>query len=65
MRNKFIELITLLLLVIGGINWLFLAVLNINILTLVFGGGLLSQIVYIAIGISAIYILFTKFIKLR
>ncbi len=47
------------LLVIGGLNWLLVA-FNWNLVDAIFGAGsTLSMIVYILVGLSAIYLIFT------
>ena len=51
-----IDLIALILLIIGGLNW-GLALFNINLVPLIFRVDILIKIVYALVGISAIYIL--------
>jgi uncharacterized membrane protein YuzA (DUF378 family) len=52
---KALHIIAFVLLVIGGINWLLFA-FGWNLVSVIFGaGGTLSMIVYILIGLSAIY----------
>ncbi len=51
-----IDLIALILLIIGGLNW-GLAIFNINLVPLIFRVDILIKIVYALVGISAIYIL--------
>lgn len=53
---KAINLITLVLLVIGGLNWGLVGIAGIDLVMKIFGAGLISQIVYILIGLSAIYV---------
>lgn len=52
--------ITWLLVIVGGLNWLLVGVLNWDIGSL-FGGqaALISRVVYILVGLSAIYELFS------
>ncbi len=50
-----IDLIALILLIIGGLNW-GLAIFNINLVPLIFRVDILIKIVYALVGISAIYI---------
>lgn len=56
---KKIDMIALILLIIGGINWGLFGVLNFNIVDFVFGSMWISNVLYSLIGISGIYILFT------
>jgi uncharacterized protein len=52
---KIIHLVAFILLVIGGLNWLLFA-FGWNLVSTIFGAGtLLSQIIYILVGLSAIW----------
>lgn len=53
-----LDWVTMILLVIGGLNWL-LGVFSFNLVAMIFGVGLLANIVYTLVGLSAVYILFT------
>lgn len=57
---KGLHLVAFILLVIGGLNWLALALFNWEIGTL-FGGmdALVSKIIYILVGLSAIWLIVT------
>lgn len=51
---KIINIIALLLLVIGGLNWGLVGLFEFNLVDFLFGNGsILSRIVYILVGISA------------
>lgn len=54
---KALNLITLLLIIIGGINWLLVGALQFDLVAALFGGqdAALARIVYILVGLSAIY----------
>lgn len=55
-KMKAIEWIPMLLLIIGGINWGLVGLFNIDLVATLFGeGSLLSRIIYIAVGVSALY----------
>jgi uncharacterized membrane protein YuzA (DUF378 family) len=55
LNSKPVNLITQLLLIIGGLNW-GLAILGINLVTMILGGiPILVTIVYALVGISAIF----------
>lgn len=56
---KKIDIIALILLIIGGINWGLYGVLNFNIIDYIFGKIWVDKIIYFLIGVSAIYGLFT------
>lgn len=51
---KTLHLISFILLVVGGLNWL-LTAFNWNVVELIFGPGLIANIVYILVGLAAIY----------
>ena len=57
-----LELIAMILLIIGGLNW-GLAVFNINLVSLIAGTGILADIIYALVGISAIIVLINLFKK--
>ncbi len=56
MHSK-LHMVTFILLIIGGLNWLLYA-LGYNLVGMVFGGflsGMLEDLIYILVGLSAIY----------
>ncbi len=53
---KILNLITLILVVIGGLNWGLVGIAGIDVVMTIFGAGIISQIIYILIGLSAIYV---------
>lgn len=60
MRNlKVIKTIALVLLIIGGLNWLLFGVFDTNLVTMVLGDGTYADIVYILVGLSAVVVGFT------
>jgi uncharacterized membrane protein YuzA (DUF378 family) len=52
-----INTITLLLIIIGGINWLLVGLLQFDLVATLFGGpqATLSRIVYVLVGLSAVW----------
>lgn len=46
------------LLVVGGINWGLVGALKFDLVKAIFGTSVLTNIVYIAVGASALYVLF-------
>jgi uncharacterized membrane protein YuzA (DUF378 family) len=52
-----LNLVTLLLIIIGGINWLLVGLFQFDLVAAIFGGqnAPLSRIVYILVGLSALY----------
>jgi len=53
--------IAVLLLVVGGLNWGLVGLLNFNLVATIFGtASLLTNIVYTLVGLCAVYVLITK-----
>lgn len=59
---KDLGLITFVLLIIGGLNWLLVGLFGFDVGS-IFGGqdALISRIIYILVGVSAIYSIFSLF----
>lgn len=59
---KDLGLITFVLLIIGGLNWLLVGLFGFDV-GFIFGGqgALISRIIYILVGVSAIYSIFSLF----
>jgi len=61
---EMIELIALILVLIGGLNWGLVGLLNIDLVAVILGSvPILAKIVYDLVGLSAIYIAYNKFAK--
>ncbi|GKT02638.1 DUF378 domain-containing protein [Furfurilactobacillus sp. WILCCON 0119] len=56
---KALDITALILLIIGGLNWLLVGAFSFDLVATIFGGqgAILSRIIYILVGISAIYCL--------
>jgi uncharacterized protein len=53
---KFVNLLTLFLLIVGGLNWGLVGLADFDLVAALFGPGSgLSRIVYILVGISAVF----------
>jgi uncharacterized membrane protein YuzA (DUF378 family) len=62
MAKNAIDWIALILLVIGGINWGLVALLNLDIVAKLFGAmTIVSKVIYVVIGVSALWTLFASF----
>lgn len=60
MHSKKLHLVAFVLVVVGGLNWLLIGVLNMNLVTALFGSvPLLERAVYTLVGLSAVYELIT------
>ncbi|MDF1497297.1 MAG: DUF378 domain-containing protein [Patescibacteria group bacterium] len=57
MKFTILDWIALILLIVGGVNWGLVGVFNIDLVATIFGDfSWLSRLVYIIVGLSAIYI---------
>ena len=54
---KTLNLVTLLLVIVGGLNWLLVGALSVDLVAAIFGGpdAALSRLVYILVGLSALW----------
>jgi uncharacterized protein len=55
---------TLLLIIVGGVNWLLVGLFQFDLVAALFGGqqAVLSRIVYILVGLSAVWVLVWRFV---
>lgn len=57
-KLKTLDLVSLVLVIVGGLNWALVGVLNFNLVSAIFGDmSAISRIVYTLVGLSAIYLL--------
>jgi hypothetical protein len=60
MRLNTLDWIALVLVIVGGLNWGLVGAFDFNLVDSIFGeGSALSRIVYVLVGLSAIYLLYT------
>ena len=53
---KFINILTLILVIVGGLNWGLVGLFDFDLVAAIFGGGsALSRIVYVLVGLSAVW----------
>jgi len=53
---RIVNMIAILLLIIGGINWGLVGLMGLDLVAVIFGAGtLLANLVYILVGVSAVY----------
>ena len=50
-----LNVITLLLVIVGGLNWGLVGAFDFNLVTAILGDGALARIVYVLVGVSAIW----------
>ncbi len=60
---KIISLIAMILVLIGGLNWGLVGLFDLNLVAALFGTTILAQIVYILVGVSALWLIATSFSK--
>jgi len=59
MEKTTIDWIALILLIIGGLNWGLVGIFKWNLVDTIFGaGGVISMIIYVLVGISALYTIY-------
>lgn len=62
-KLKTLDSVSLILVIVGGLNWGLVGILNFNLVSTLFGDmSALSKIVYALVGLSAIYLL-TQFMN--
>lgn len=61
--NKTIDLIAKILVIIGGLNWGLVGLLNMDLVQMIFGFmPILATVVYALVGLSALWLIYTMFI---
>lgn len=60
-----ISLIALILVIIGGLNWGLVGLFNLNLVQALFGTTILANIIYILVGVAAIWMIFAAASKKR
>lgn len=55
---KYLHMVACILLAVGGLNWLGVA-FGYNVVEMILGTGQLTMIVYVLVGLSAIYLIAT------
>jgi len=56
---KYLDLIVGILLIIGGLNWGLVGLFDFNLVGFIFGASIIAKIIYIVVGLSAVYKIFT------
>lgn len=58
--KKLLFKIAMVLLIIGGVNWLLIGLFDLNLVTSLFGKGFLSNFIFVLVGLSALSIMFDR-----
>ncbi|NGX58203.1 MAG: hypothetical protein K940chlam3_01108 [Chlamydiae bacterium] len=56
---KYLDLIVVILLIIGGLNWGLVGLFDFNLVSFIFGVTIIAKIIYIVVGLAAVYKIFT------
>lgn len=63
---KYLGLVATLLLVVGGLNWGLVGLMKLNLVTTLFGeGSTLTTVVYVLVGLSALYVGWNALTKMK
>ncbi len=54
-KMKWYDWLAIVLLIIGGLNWGTVGLLDMNLVEIVFGTAMFTKLVYILVGVAAIY----------
>lgn len=57
MKMGTLDWVAWLLVIIGALNWGLMGLSNLNVVELIFGVGMITQIIYILVGLSGLYML--------
>jgi len=61
---KMLSMVALLLLVVGGVNWGLVGLLDLDLVAMIFGEmSMLARVVYVLVGASAVYVAATELTK--
>ena len=52
---KIVNLVTLCLLIIGGLNWGLVGLFNFDVVAAIFGATFLTNLIYVLVGLSALW----------
>ncbi|MEW6748901.1 MAG: DUF378 domain-containing protein [Candidatus Micrarchaeota archaeon] len=64
MEKNPLDLVAEVLVIIGGLNWGLVGLLKLDLVQLLFGSiPILAQVIYILVGLSALYMLYALFMK--
>lgn len=58
MKMEILDLIALILVIIGGLNWGLVGLFYFDLVGAIFGFGILARIVYGLVGVSALYMIY-------
>lgn len=60
MKMNVVDILAVILVIVGGINWGLIGWVQFNLVDTIFGAGsMLSRIVYAVVGVAALYMIYT------
>jgi uncharacterized protein len=62
-KLKFLKTLSVVLVVVGGLNWGLVGLFNFNLVSALFGTGFLANVVYDLVGLAAVYVAFVELSK--
>jgi uncharacterized membrane protein YuzA (DUF378 family) len=63
MKMSVLDWVAWVLAVVGALNWGLIGVANYNLVTAIFGVGLITQVVYILVGVAGLYLVWMAYAK--
>lgn len=57
------DLIAVIIVLIGGINWGLVGLINLNLVTAIFGYGIFSRLIFIIVGVAAVYLCYLLYLE--
>lgn len=58
-----LDKVALILVIVGGLNWGLVGLLDLNLVTTILGEGTLTNVVYDLVGLSALLVAYNTFMK--
>lgn len=58
MKMSVIDWIAAILVIVGGVNWGLVGLFNFNLVGAIFGVGFIARLVYVLVGVAAVYLIF-------
>jgi uncharacterized membrane protein YuzA (DUF378 family) len=60
-----VDMVVMLLVVVGGLNWGLVGAFQMNVVELIFGGAgsVFTRVVYVLVGLAAVYMIYGVFVK--
>lgn len=60
-----ISTIAMILVIIGGLNWGLIGLFDLDLVSTLFGATILTRIIYILVGVSAVWMIFASTLRMR